>query len=195
MKGRFSTSELFFLITGLVCVVGSAALLATRQSLIPSKVEETADPFYASYVPASPTPMPTPTATPTPEATPELTPEPTVEPTPTPKPTPKPKPKPTPVPVKPKIYMLVPKSGQVFSNTGIGVRAAELTFKFEIEPKRQPCTFILEYEGKPALTKKLAASPTGTFQMKLQFKKAGRYSWQIISGKTKSEKRELVLKP
>ncbi|MBS1958527.1 MAG: hypothetical protein JST80_03560 [Bdellovibrionales bacterium] len=183
---------MFFLIVGAVFVIGAAVVLYTGRSFVRERLSHV-DPFSGSYGVAAPLP------TATPVTTPEPTPEPTTTPKPaaTPKPTPKTKPKPTPDPLalREKSYLIFPKAHAYFSKTAIDKKPYELTFRFEVEPKKTPCTFELSFDGKIILSKKLKASPAGTFQLRLMLKKPGKYTWQIQTEKSQSEKRDLVVKP
>jgi hypothetical protein len=97
--------------------------------------------------------------------------------------------------MKEKAYLLFPKAREVLSNTNITTKPYEVSFKFEVDPKNTPCTFQLEHDTKVILAKKIKGSPTGTFQLKVQFRKPGKYTWQILTETSRSEKREVVIRP
>lgn len=184
MKGKFSTSEKFFLVVGMVLVAGGTYLLRSGHSFVPAQLETQTDPFAATYT--------------TPVAAPALQPETTAEPAPVFTPTPKPKPKPKhteKLKLREKAYLLFPKAHAFIGKSNIGTTPYSLIFKFEVDPKKTPCTFELQFEDKIILSKKLKASPSGTFQLRVQFKKPGKYSWQILTAHSKSEKRDVIIKP
>jgi hypothetical protein len=107
-----------------------------------------------------------------------------------------PTPAPTPDPLQPpeRAYLLLPKAHAIFSKTKVNTKPFEVQFKFEVEPKKTPCTLVIEYDKKVVLEKNLKGSPNGTFLVKVKLSKAGQYFWKVITQKNKSERRELIIK-
>jgi hypothetical protein len=179
MKNRMRKSELFFIIISLLMTVGSLGLIYSGTSLLKFNPEVPEDPFASNYKQA---PLPTPT--PTPEPTPVLSPTPILDATG------------IPVAVKniQKAYLLFPAARAVLTKTGSKAKGYPIKFKFEVDPKNTPCTFVLNFKGALVISKPLEGSPTGSYQVSILIRKPGLYTWQVKTAESESELREVTIK-
>jgi len=182
MKTPFRKSEWFFMILGVLLIAGSTYLLSTRISLLDLRPAVIDDPFQTSYrkieVP-TPTPSPVPAgAAVTPSGTPILDASgiPMV------------------VKNKQKAYLLSPAAHAILTHRGNRAKGYSVAFKFEVDPKKTPCTFVLSYQGEPVISRNLKPSPTGSYEVSILIHQPGLYTWQIKTPESESELREVIIR-
>jgi|GEM_PF-2913589 len=202
MKTPFRKSEWFFMILGVLLIAASTYLLSTKISLLDLRPVAVGDPFQASYrkveVPSTGAAAPAPTSAP---STGAIAPAPTSVPSagngmPAPTGTPILDSSGIPMVVKnkQKAYLLSPAAHAILTHRGNRTKGYSVAFKFEVDPKKTPCTFVLSYQGKPVISRDLKPSPTGSYQVSILIHQSGLYTWQIKTPESESELREVIIR-
>ena len=206
MRFPFRKVETLFLSLGMILLGLSAYSLINDRSFFRSEVSPTADPFQGTYEPAIPVaPVLVPKQTrnelhiPEPSLKDMLTvpvdiktehPEPQAANT-----TPKSATNDKSLTERFRVFLMAPKSQQIFRKPSNQRKDYPVYFRFEVFPKEAISTLEIYQLGKLTQANTFQKSKDGIYEYKVRIKKPGLYQWRVNSGSQLGDFRSFTIQP